>query len=142
MQDLAQVAEKPIPIKYVGDKEYKTDNVNHTRTVWRGNGSVQPYPRNLAASLLRHKEIWILGQADELPKSDFIEDASGIIAGGAETSAQPQADTIVPPDKPEPSAREAMTKGKARDADESQHAASKPHEGKPGAGGAGKRSLE
>lgn len=47
-----------VPLEYVGKKPYKTDNINHTRTVWKAQGDIQLYPENLAPALESHPDIW------------------------------------------------------------------------------------
>lgn len=45
-------------IRYIGDKDMKTDNVAGTRIVWLGNGNVQEVPDDKAPLFLRHPTVW------------------------------------------------------------------------------------
>jgi hypothetical protein len=69
-----------VPIVYIGHKDYKTDNVNHTKTVWNKPGDVQPYPLNLAAALLRFQDVWKLGKASDLVGAAVVDDLIGVLA--------------------------------------------------------------
>lgn len=53
--------QKNVSIAYIGKKEVKRDTVNGTGTVWFGHGDLQLYPAHLAARLLAHKAVWMLG---------------------------------------------------------------------------------
>lgn len=78
-----QMKQKVVPIEYVGKKDYKTDNVNHTKTIWSKPGDVQPYPLEKAASLLRYPDVWKLGNAKQLADATMIVDDAGAIAQAA-----------------------------------------------------------
>jgi len=84
MLQLPQAQQQVVPIVYVGKKDYKTDNVNHTKTVWQKPGDVQPYPLDKAASLLRHTEIWKLGKASDLVGAAVVDDAGAVSQAGEE----------------------------------------------------------
>lgn len=59
-------------IQYIGKKDFKTDTVNATGTVW-AQGETKEYPDELGYKLLGHTDIWVqvnpqrvLDKADEL----------------------------------------------------------------------------
>lgn len=83
-----------VPIKYVGKKSYKTDNINHTKTVWKEPGDVQPYPLHLAASLLRHPDIWQLGTHTSVAGNAAFADAAGIVTVAPEPEQSAMASTL------------------------------------------------
>lgn len=90
MQQLQPAQQQVVPIVYIGKKDFKTDNVNHTKTVWNKTGSVQPYPLDKAASLLRHPDIWKLGKASDLVGAAVVDDAGAVQQAGEE---RPRAET-------------------------------------------------
>lgn len=73
-----------VPIRYVGAKDIKIDNVNHTNTVWR-KGETVFYPRAHAARLLRFADIWKLGRREDVD-AGMVETQTIM----AETQAEPQ----------------------------------------------------
>lgn len=83
-----------VPIKYVGRKPYKTDNVNHTKTVWKEPGDVQPYPLHLAASLLRHPDIWRLGMDTPVAGNAAFADAAGVVTVAPEPEKSAMASSV------------------------------------------------
>jgi hypothetical protein len=87
---LQQAQQQVVPIVYIGKKDYKTDNVNHTKTVWQKPGDVQPYPLDKAASLLRHSEVWKLGKASDLVGAAVVDDAGAVQQAG---ETKPRAET-------------------------------------------------
>lgn len=52
------MSQETLNIEYIGEKPTKLDTVCHSGTMWVGRGDVQPVPRNIAAKLLWHKEVW------------------------------------------------------------------------------------
>jgi hypothetical protein len=82
MEQLQQ--QQVVPVIYIGKKDFKTDNVNHTKTVWSKPGDVQPYPLDKAAALLRHPEIWKLGKASDLVGAVVVDEAGAIQQAGEE----------------------------------------------------------
>ena len=83
--------EQVVPIEYVGSKPYKTDNVNHTKTVWESKGDTQLYPRNLAASLLRYGDVWRLGKAANVKAGEeVLLDSQGAVGQAAAIAAEAQ----------------------------------------------------
>lgn len=82
MQQLQPVQQQVVPIVYIGKKDFKVDNVNHTKTVWNKTGDVQPYPLDKAAALLRHTEIWKLGKASDLVGAAVVDDAGAVSQAG------------------------------------------------------------
>jgi hypothetical protein len=52
------------PIRYIGKKARKEDNVAHTGTVWNGPGDVQNVPDGAAAKLLVHTDCWVLADGE------------------------------------------------------------------------------
>lgn len=49
-----------VPIRYVGQKRVKRDNVTYSGTLWQGNGDEQMVDVEIAAKLLRHPTVWEL----------------------------------------------------------------------------------
>lgn len=76
-----------VPIEYVGKKPYKTDNINHTRTVWKKPGEVQMYPEHLAPALLAHEDVWRRGGAK--PEVVDAEEPKELTARQAATAREP-----------------------------------------------------
>ena len=52
-------------LRYIGNKEEKTDPVAKTGVIWRGNGDVQDVSKEAAAKLLVHTGIWELASPKE-----------------------------------------------------------------------------
>jgi len=73
------IQQQVVPIVYIGKKPYKTDNINHTKTVWNGTDDVQPYPLDKAAALLRHPDVWKLGKAEQLAGGATVVDGAGAV---------------------------------------------------------------
>ncbi|MFS1522762.1 hypothetical protein ACL7TT_01405 [Microbulbifer sp. 2304DJ12-6] len=59
------MTEPTVLIQYIGNKPVKKDTVCCTGTLWTGNGDVQPFPRNKAVLLLRHKQVWRIAGEQE-----------------------------------------------------------------------------
>lgn len=47
-------------VKYIGNKEFKDDNVAGTGVVWLSNGDVQSVPYGAWAKLAKHPGVWAL----------------------------------------------------------------------------------
>ncbi|MEX2964604.1 hypothetical protein [Microbulbifer sp. TYP-18] len=54
------MSQQTLNIKYIGNKATKRDTVCHSGIEWAGKGDVQPVPGNIAAKLLRHRDVWCL----------------------------------------------------------------------------------
>ena len=55
-----------VPVRYVGTKETKYDNVCHTRTIWNGEGDEQLVPIAVAAQLARFPRVWEIVRVAEV----------------------------------------------------------------------------
>jgi poly-gamma-glutamate capsule biosynthesis protein CapA/YwtB (metallophosphatase superfamily) len=60
-------------IRYIGNKEFKPDNVAGTGLVWNGKGSIHEVPDAAVAKLLVHSGIWEL-VADDLANAPVSAD--------------------------------------------------------------------
>lgn len=75
-----KLSEQVVPIKYIGLKDEKQDNVNHSGTVWK-KGQTLAYPTKYAKALLVHTSVWRLGKADDIGK--ITEDQVAVVAASA-----------------------------------------------------------
>lgn len=73
-----QVGPAIVPIKYIGNKDYKTDTVNKTSALWR-HGETRPYQADKAAALLAHKSVWVLGDISDLEDGEQIVTDNAIV---------------------------------------------------------------
>jgi len=81
--------QRVVPVEYIGQKEFKIDNVNHTKTVWKGNGDVQLYPLDKAAALLRGNEkVWRLAKPDQVKDGAVVVDGAGAVQQLEEPTAR------------------------------------------------------
>lgn len=74
------------PIRYIGKKERKEDNVAHTGTVWNGNGDVQNVPDNAVAKLLVHTDSWELA-GDAQKSGDELQQTTSTAKSNEPTEA-------------------------------------------------------
>src|SRR5687768_14498643 len=49
-----------VELTYVGNKQYKQDNVAKTGTTWFGFGDTQPVERKHIPEFLKHPDVWML----------------------------------------------------------------------------------
>lgn len=91
-----QPGQQMVPIVYIGKKDFKVDNVNHTKTIWQKPGDVQPYPLNLAAALLRFPDVWKLGVAKDLAPAAVVDRAGAVIAAEQREPTKADAPRIGP----------------------------------------------
>jgi hypothetical protein len=56
------VEQNMIPVRYIGGKPLKTDNVAHTPTVWHGHGDVQMVEPKTWEKLQAHPNVWQLAE--------------------------------------------------------------------------------
>ena len=69
------MSQETLNIEYIGEKPTKRDTVCHSGIMWVGKGDVQPVPRNIAAKLLRHIDVWRLAKGDVVvPQTPVVPD--------------------------------------------------------------------
>lgn len=67
---MAADQEPMVPVKYIGTKDVKTDNVADTGVIWLGHGDVQKVPARAWPRLKLHPEVWMDAREAEQPKPD------------------------------------------------------------------------
>lgn len=86
------------PVKYIGHRDTYRDGAYGTGIVW-ARGETKPVPSAKAAMMLRHKDVYALGQAEVSAPLPAVKDKTGQSAEQVEEELQAQRDAVALMDK-------------------------------------------